>query len=210
MKILILTNGDYGDYSFCKSDMEYDYVICADNGIHHANKLGIKPNLIVGDLDSATSDDIAEFKARGIEIMKYPCEKDATDTEIAIHKAIELGARYIDVYGGLGTRLDHTLGNVHLLYQMLAKGIRGRLINSYNEVVLAEKELVVDGQKGQLVSLIPFLGEVKGITTTGLAYSLTDSEVPIGTSLGVSNYMVGDSATIKIKQGILLVIKARD
>lgn len=210
MRVIILTNGEYGDYSFCKDIGAYEYVICADYGMHHATKLGIEPDIIVGDFDSISKEELLSFTNRGIKIIKFPPEKDMTDTEIAVQKAIELGANKIDIYGGIGSRLDHTLGNVQLLYGLLIKGIEARLLNPNNEVSITNSTICIDGEKGQLISLIPLFDNVEGVTTIGLAYSLDNDVLPIGRALGVSNFMLSSNAEVSVKKGTLLVIKARD
>ena len=224
MKVLILTNGEYGDYSFCKEDlnyynpmkcngiheMTYDFIICADRGMMHALKLGITPNLIVGDFDSGRSEDLAYYKKHHIPIEYFKPEKDETDTEIAILRAIENGASEITIYGGIGSRIDHSLANIHLLYTLLERGIQGRLMNPNNTVYLINKKIILKGQKGDLVSLIPFAGEARGITSQNLGYSLKKSTLKIGVSRGISNYMTAEEATIDVEEGMLIVVKARD
>lgn len=210
MKILILTNGDYGDYAFCKAMESYDYIICADNGMKHARYLGITPTLIVGDFDSSIQEDLQYFEAKGVPIQTFSSMKDETDTEIALDKAIEIGAAIIDIYGGVGTRLDHTLANVHLLYKALKKGVNATLINAYNTVYLIDKTTQIQGQKGDIVSLLPFTHEVLGIDTVNLGYPIKNGSFTAGKPYGVSNFMLGDEASVTIKEGLLLVIKARD
>lgn len=211
MNVLILTNGEYGNYSFCKEDRQkYDYVICADRGMKHAQKLGIVPELIVGDFDSGSEEDLLYFKEQGVEIERFNPVKDETDTELAIKRAIARGATSITVYGGVGTRLDHSLANVHLLYGLLDLGISGRLMNPYNTVYLVSDEIILEGEKGSLVSLIPFAGDVHGITTEHLGYPLSKATLKVGTSLGVSNYLTEKVAKISAQSGILIVICARD
>ena len=210
MRVIILTNGEYGDYSFCKYIGDYDYVICADNGMRHANKIGVTPNLLVGDFDSASKKELNDFENRGIKVMKFPPEKDMTDTEIAVEQAIKMGAMRIDIYGGIGSRLDHTLGYVHLLYALLKRGIKGRLLNPNNEVNITDSSISIDGKAGELISLIPFFGDAEGVSTVGLAYSLDYGVLKMGKALGVSNYMLGENAKVSIQKGVLLVIKAED
>lgn len=210
MKILILTNGEYGDYSFCRDSSEYDKIICADNGMKHARHLGIIPDYIIGDFDSSMPEDLEYFKEKGISIYRVPQIKDETDTELAIDKAIDLGASYIDVFGGIGSRMDHTLGNIHLLYKALKKGVRACLMNPNNTITLIEDEIVLEGEVGQLISLIPFTEEVMGVTTSGLAYQLADSVFEMGKPYGVSNYMTERKAKVEVKVGKLLVIKSND
>lgn len=211
MKVLILTNGAYGDYGFCNNQEEvFDYIICADRGLCHARILGLMPDLIVGDFDSADQSELADFRDKGVEIEVFNPHKDETDTEIAVSRAIERGATEVVIYGGLGSRLDHSLANVHLLYKLLKANIKGRLMDPNNTVYLVEKHIVLQGSKGDLVSLIPFAGKIKGVTTKHLAYPLKDAEINIGTSLGVSNVLQEDTAEVWLDEGILIVIMARD
>lgn len=208
--ILILVNGDYGDYQFCKTIEQYDEIICADNGMRHARALGIKPDLIVGDFDSACHQDLQYFKDLGVKIETFNPHKDATDTQLAIERAISRGAQKITIWGGVGTRLDHSLGNVQLLYKLLLLGIEGELVNPYNSVKLGQGKVTLQGKKGNLVSLLPFAGDVHGITTMHLEYPLDNADITLGNSLGISNVMCEDEAMIIIKEGILLIIKAKD
>lgn len=214
MKILILTNGEYGDYGFCKEDVleqdSYDFVICADGGIVHAQNLGIVPDLIVGDFDSGNHETLSYYKALNIPIETFNPVKDETDTEIAIKKAVEKGATAITIYGGVGSRLDHTLGNVHLVYSLNELGIQGRLMNPHNTVYVVNDSIVLSGQVGDLVSLIPFAGDAKGIKTKHLGYPLEGENLRVGTSRGISNYMTKQQAEISLEEGALIVIQARD
>ncbi len=210
MKTLILTNGAYGDYSFCKYENTYDYIICADGGMKHCRKLSLIPHLIVGDFDSTNPTDLMYFEDLGVPMEQFSSHKDETDTELALGYAIEKGATEVVIWGGIGTRLDHTLGNVHLLYSALKQGVKVTLMNDQNTVCLIEDEIEIKGKEGQLVSLLPFSEKVEGICTQGLAYSLTEGVLPLGSPIGVSNYMINTHATVKIKSGLLLVILARD
>ncbi|MGL6174528.1 MAG: thiamine diphosphokinase [Cellulosilyticaceae bacterium] len=210
MKILVLTNGEYGDYSFCKSLEGYDYVICADNGMKHARYLGVTPDYILGDFDSSSREDLKYFQEQQIEIYKVPTIKDETDTELAIDYAAQLGAKRIDVFGGLGSRIDHSLGNIHLLYKGLKQGIEVHLINPNNDVTLIDKEIELVGEEGQLISLLPLTEKVMGVTTWGLAYALEKGVFELGKPYGVSNYMIDRKAGVRIDSGALLVIKSQD
>lgn len=210
MNILILTNGEYGDYTFCQKQKHYDYILCADNGMKHAKKLGICPDEILGDFDSCNENDLEFFKRQNVKITKAPCEKDETDTELALDTAISLGAMQIDLWGGIGSRMDHSLANIHLMYKALQKGVEVTLYSDRHIIRLLDKELELVGEKGGLVSLIPFTPVVKGVKTTSLAYGLEDGEFHIGKPYGVSNYMLEETAKVKIEEGVLIVIQARD
>lgn len=210
MRSLILTNGDYGDYSFCKNIADYDDIICADNGMKHARYLGIVPHLIVGDFDSGNQEDLEFFKSKEVPVQLLSSIKDETDTEIAVDLAIQRGAKNIDLFGGTGSRLDHTLANVHLLYKVLIKGLKARILSAHNEVYLIRDSIEFTGNKGDIISLLPFSLEVSGVNTFNLGYPVKDGVLPAGKPYGVSNYMTDKTAAVTIENGILIVIKARD
>lgn len=208
MKIAILTNGDYGDYGFCKPIEKYDYIICADNGIKHARALGITPDYILGDFDSASLEDRDYFSQ--VETLKVSAVKDETDTELAVDRAISLGALSIDILGGLGSRIDHTLANIHLLQKGIEKGVSMRVLNHQNTVHLINQSLTLEGKPGDLISLLPLSVEVEGVYTEGLAYALSDACFKIGKPYGISNYMIGSKIKVSVKKGLLLLIQTTD
>lgn len=210
MRVLILTNGAYGEYDFCKGPLTYDYVICADNGIKHARKLGVCPDLILGDFDSCDQEDLAYFEAQNVKVQRVPTMKDETDTELAIDTALIKGATEIDVFGGVGSRMDHSLGNIHLLKKTLDKGVKMWLYSSHNQITLMDHEIVLEGRAGQTISLLPLTMEVTGICTEGLLYEVQDGIFTLGRPIGVSNQMIGKEARIAVESGLLLVMKAYD
>ncbi|OOO00586.1 MAG: thiamine diphosphokinase [Epulopiscium sp. Nele67-Bin004] len=210
MRVAILVNGSYGDYSFCDDIGQADFVICADNGLTHAKKLGVMPNFIIGDFDSIKDNILDKYEQMGIDIKKLNPIKDETDTECAITHAIEIGATHIVVYGGVGTRFDHSLANVHLLSMALDKGVVAELRNEYNTISMINNSITLGGQKDDIVSLLPFSFRVDGVCTKGLFYALEDGVFELGKPYGVSNCMTENVATITIKSGKLIVIKSRD
>lgn len=210
MKILLLANGDYGDYGFCQEWTEYELIIAADNGMKHAKKLGITPHYLIGDFDSCTQEDLAYFQGQNCKIIQKPTTKDETDTELALDLAIQKGASHITIYGGIGSRFDHSFANVQLLYKALQRNISAVLLSPENTIYLMTKGTLRLQNKGGYVSLLPFSQEVKGITTTGLAYTLVNATLTQGDVVGVSNYMVQSCGEISVGEGVLLVIQAQD
>ncbi|WP_058485321.1 thiamine diphosphokinase [Defluviitalea phaphyphila] len=211
MKVLIFAGGDIENYSFYKKYInQSDYIICADRGIEHTKKLGVNPSIIIGDLDSASKNTIEFYKNKNILFKTFSSKKDKTDTELALDYAINKGAKEIFIAGGIGNRLDHTLGNIHLLYYSLQRNVRTKIINEYNEIILIDNEVTIYGQENDIVSLIPFSMEVKGIYTKGLYYALKGENLKSGSSLGISNVMTTSQAHISIKSGLLLVIKSKE
>lgn len=208
MNIAILTNGEYGDYRFCDKIKNYDYIICADNGIKHARALQIIPDYILGDFDSANEEDRLYFDK--VETCKVAAMKDETDTELAVEKALDLGGTQIDILGGLGSRIDHSLANIHLLYRGLKCGVPMRLMNGHNTVYLIDHEITLEGKPKDIVSLLPLTMEVKGVSTEGLVYGLQSDSFHLGKPYGVSNVMTGTRFKVTLDEGLLLVIKAND
>ncbi|MDR1892999.1 MAG: thiamine diphosphokinase [Oscillospiraceae bacterium] len=180
-----------------------DFIIAADGGYLHAQKLGHRVDLLVGDFDSL------ETVPDGVPVLKYPVKKEVTDTEIALFAARERGCDRFLFLGCTGSRLDHTLANIFLLKNCRDHGEDAVIIDSHNEIRLLNRKMQLRKPKGSIVSLIPVTGCV-GVTTTGLAYPLNGETLFWGSARGVSNVMVGDTATVRAESGELLVIAARD
>ena len=162
------------------------------------------------DNDSANKEDAEFFENLGVLKEKFPVRKNETDMEIAINMAIDKNSTEIYIVGGLGRRFDHSLANVHILLRPVRLGIRTCLLDEYNIITLVEDSIDIVGEKGQTVSLIPLTTEVKGINTKNLDYALTNATMEIGHSLGVSNVMTDDVATISVGEGVLILIMSRD
>ena len=210
MKAVIFANADINDYSFCEKYIKDAVIICCDGGMRHAMKLGIVPDYIVGDFDSVEPSVLEHYKKLDIELKQVPCKKDETDMELGISHAVEIGADDITLIGGIGSRMDHTLANVFQLIRIEKLGKKGRLVNENNIITLCTKEEEVHGKKGDIVSFIPITAEVRGVTTYGLEYSLDNATLYMDSPMGVSNVMLGETAGYHIKEGMALIIKARD
>lgn len=211
MKVLIISNGDIKDYNFYEKLLkDADMVICADGGANHAYRMKLKPHLIVGDLDSIKEEVLEFYEKEGVRIEKYPPMKDETDTQLAMLKAIELGATDVTFIGVIGERFDHSYANLSLLLYLLNRNIKGKIVNEMNEIYLINKFIEVEGKKGELLSLLPYSKEVKGIYTKGLFYGLSGQSMDLEMPYGISNVFTEDKATIEIEEGLLLVIKPRE
>ena len=114
--------------------------------------------------------------------------------------------------GALGKRMDHAIANIHILKDALEANIPCQMIDEHNRIYLINKEMTLEKEKvyGKYVSLIPLTSTVEGLSLTGFKYPLKDYTLPIGTSLGISNEIIGDTAHIQMKNGILIVIESRD
>jgi len=211
MKILIISNGSITDYNFYNNIIKrVDFIICADGGAKHLKKIGIIPNIIVGDLDSIDEKDINYYKSKDVEFLKFPVNKDATDTELATEVALSLHPTDIIYIGTLGSRMDHTLANIFLLVKLLNLNIKGKIINENNEIFIIKNEIEISGSRDEFLSIIPITNFVRGITLSGLEYPLNNANIKLGSSIGISNQFKNDIARIKIQEGLLIVIKSKD
>lgn len=183
-----------------------DYIICADGGGRFATQLGLKPNLLVGDFDTLTPQELQSFISAGVEIIRYPSNKDYTDTHLALLKALELGFGKIDIFAALGGRLDHEMANIMLLALPEAKEALIRILDDKQEVSLVRDRIHIQGKIGQTVSLLPLVAEVKGIKIQGLHYQVPQGILQMGVPIGISNYFCAEQAVIEIEEGLLLVV----
>lgn len=188
-------------------------IIAGDRGLEALYQLKIVPNHIVGDFDSV-SPKILEFYKNQSQIIfhTYHPEKDNTDTDIALKLAIGLKSSEITIMGALGRRMDHAIANIHILKDALETNIPCQILDEHNRIYLINKEITLEKNRvyGKYISLIPLTSEVKDLTLTGFKYPLNNYDLPIGTSLGVSNEIVENIAQIKMKKGILIVIESKD
>lgn len=198
MRAVIIGNGDIKNYDYIKNKINNsDFIICADGGYNHAVKLGIEPDVLIGDFDSAIG--FESVKNR----IEYPARKDYTDGELAVMYAADRGYEDIILIAMTGNRLDHTMTDIFLL-DRCKKGI---LIDDNNEIYLLKDRLSVNGRKGQTLSIIPINGDACGVTTSGLEYPLDNEILYFGSSRGISNVMLEDKCEITINSGKALVIK---
>ncbi len=212
---LVITGGQI-DLLFAKKQIEtgnWDFVISADSGLNFCRVAENIPDEIWGDFDSVDPDVLRYFQERCPErIHVFPVEKDETDTELALMRAIKAGADRITILGGTGTRLDHVLGNLHLLKMAMDAGVECVIVDPNNRIRMIQERMVLrkEEQFGTYVSLIPFTPEVKGLTLRGFAYEVEDFTLESGKARGVSNEICEDTAVIEMRQGILLVIESKD
>lgn len=215
MRALIVSGGDI-DYDllkfYCNSEEE-QVIIAVDRGLRYLYDLNILPNHIVGDFDSADFDLIECYRNNtNIQIHKYFSEKDYTDTDIALNLAISLSVHSITILGALGKRMDHALGNIHILAKALSYNIFCEIVDIHNRIYVIDKSIALEKEKvyGKYVSLIPLTSFVYGLTLNGFKYIVNDYKLSIGKSLGISNEIIENFASIELKKGILIVIESKD
>jgi len=186
-----------------------DYLVCADGGLHHLLQSGLQPNLVVGDMDSITPDELDALSANGVRLARYPVDKDETDLELALRLVSGEGCHTIRIVAALGGRLDQTLGNIFLLTRIELVDCDIRLEDGQQEVFLIRSLGMVHGQPGDTISLIPLTTSVTGVVTEGLRYPLLDEILYFDRTRGISNILLGSEAIIQLREGILLCIHSR-
>ena len=202
MIALIVGNGDVSGEIADKLP-KGAYVICADGGYRHMKTLGLRADILIGDMDSVGEETEPD------NVLRYPVRKDFTDGEIAVNYALEKGFSEIVMVGFVGTRMDHTLTNIFLLKKIKEQGKSGCVIDAHNEIYCSA-DITLDGKKGDIVSIIPVGGNADGVTTEGLEYPLCGETLEFGKGRGVSNVMTGERCRITVENGTALIIKSRD
>lgn len=187
------------------------FILVADGGAKLLKKYGLSADLLLGDLDSIGDETLAYVKNHRVKIKKFPEKKDFTDTALCLDYLLEEGYEDIVILGALGTRLDHELANLYDLKKLYKHGVRGKIIDDYNEVTYVE-EGKYDFEKSdkKYFSLIN-AGDKMSFTTMGLYYEVEDLEINADNpSRGVSNEIVAERATITINYGSAFIIQSRD
>jgi len=216
-RIVIFANGNLPDLEAARALLQSgDYLIAADGGANYLLKMGILPEIVIGDLDSVDEDTLFDLTSAEVEIKQYSEDKDETDIELALQYAVELQPTSVLIVGALGGRLDQTLANLSILTDPTLPSIDVRLDDGVEEVFFCRAsaakggQVEVRGRSGDIVSLIPWNGPVEGVATEGLRWPLYGETLFPSKSRGVSNEMLNESASVKITKGLLLIVHRRE
>ena len=206
-RAIVFVNGNLSDLSQAKKIIsKEDYLIAADGGVKHILKLGLIPQIAIGDLDSTPKN----MKSATTKIIKYPREKDKTDFELVIDYCLEKKFKEIIIFGIFGDRIDHFIANILLLIKIQTENqsVKIKIIEGNKEMHILNKKIVIYGQIGDELSIIP-INKLEGVTTEGLLYRLIDHTLPFGTTRGISNVLNETSSRIEINKGVALIIHLR-
>jgi len=210
-RAVIFVNGQVNDLEFVRSlILPGDLLLAADGGTRHALELNLMPSKIIGDLDSLPEPDLKLAKASGCEVFQHPRDKDESDFELALRLAIDSGFRELLVIGALGGRLDQTLANLALLTNPALAELEIKMDDGVEEAWFVRNRCDLCGKIGDTVSLIPWRGNVSGITTSGLRWPLKNETLFADRTRGISNELSTDKGNIQIKNGLLLVVHRRN
>ena len=217
IKTIILTGGNL-DKKFALSFLQtyqYENLIVVDGGLSYLEEMKMEPTHIIGDFDTVPSEILSKYENMNhIKVFKLNPQKDETDTQEAMKLAVELKSNEIVLLGGFGSRLDHTLANIHLLSMPLRSGIDCYMIDPNNRIRLIDRPTKIEkrNQYGSYISLLPYTEKVDGLTLEGFKFPLKDYPYCLENSfgLGISNELDNEIGEISFRNGMLIMIEAQD
>lgn len=204
--ILIVTSYIEGNIEQIQNlidSLDWDFLICADGGYKFAEQLNIPIDLVVGDFDSCNG-----IIPQHLKTIVVPVEKDDTDLQLALKLAVEKEPKKITILGGIGGRVDHTIGNIQNIvhYSSFVPDIT--LIDPFQSITVQRPGTrIYKGAKNTKFSAFAFTEEVTGVTYKGAYYPLENHTLNQNFPLGISNEFLTDEIEVTTKSGILIVIR---
>ncbi len=182
-----------------------DCLIAADGGLSYLERLGLQPDIVVGDFDSLS------YIPHHPRTLKLPVEKDDTDMEAAIEKGIALGYEQFYLYGGCGGRIDHTLANIQLLVWLAKTGRQGSLFDRRQKIQVfsGPRKVTFSPEEKGIISVFACSDVCTGVFEKGLQYRLDNYTMTNDKPLGVSNAFTGRPAEVSVETGVLMIITER-
>jgi thiamine pyrophosphokinase len=208
-RFLIFASGDLSIKNLLQIKSS-DFIIGVDRASYWLIQNHITPDIAIGDFDSVTPKELKIIRSRAKEIISFPCDKNFTDLELAVNKAIALKPKSVKIYGSLGTRLDHSLVSLQFLEKLLQNKISASIINDTNKCFLCNSVAKIKKNKNYpYLSILP-ISKNTTLSISGCKYPLKKTKIARGLSLCVSNQIMAKSADITIHHGLALVIQSRD
>jgi thiamine pyrophosphokinase len=208
-RIVIFANGNLIEPENLRPRLRStDRIFCANGGTVHALALGLRPEAIIGDLDSLSPELVSKLAAEGVAIHRHPVRKDQTDLELAFEVAIAENPDEILLVTALGGRLDQTLANIFLLTRPAYSSVRLTLVDGFQSawVLHSHQTLALAGQPGDTLSLVPLTPIVQQVNLTGVEWPLVEAQLTFGSTWSISNALTTSQATIQIGEGMVLVV----
>lgn len=187
-----------------------DTVIGVDRGALWLIRQGVVPDIAIGDFDSVSTKEKKRIHDAVSTYIEYLPEKDATDLELAIDEAIKIRPKEVHIYGALGKRFDHALAAAYLLRNLVSHNIKGEIVDNFSKIhIVRRRQKFSRDVSYRYTSIVPF-GTTATVTLEGFAYSITRRKLMIASTLGISNEIIADTASVHVHQGIVLVIQSTD
>lgn len=205
-RAFVYTGGEIFSQYITERPEGEDIVIAADSGYESAKQMGVKVDLLIGDFDSLKGGLPKDVP----EILQVPEKKDLTDTQLAVEKAVEMGACEIFIIGSTSGRLDHTLSTLAILENLWERHKRGYIISGQNRITyIKNTNHIVLRSDYKYFSLIT-TDIAKGVSIEGAVYPLKNKTLNRKLQYAVSNQIEGNAALVTVKKGGLFIIESRD
>lgn len=214
MKKAVIVGAGSVDLSTVDID-QYTFIAGCDGGTRHLSEASICPHIFLGDFDSLENAVSMEMFMLGVPKRTFNEDKDFTDMKGAMDFITQFDYGQIDIYGATGTRLDHSVGNMMLLFELFEKGVKGRIIDSNNIITAIEgpaETVLEDIPEGWYVSFVP-VGKCEGVTVKGLKYKAEGLDLDISNvtqAISNENSEDDEQPSVSIKSGKLLIFYSRD
>lgn len=194
-----------GEYDGAPLPEVYDLLFAADGGLDTLRRLGLRPDLVIGDLDSAET-----LPTEDIPLIRLPTHKDITDTDAAVREALARGCARFFFFGVLGGRPDHSFANFTLLARLARQGCSAVLYGAGYEISAVHNgTLTFDAACRGYLSVFSFSEKSEGVSLRGLAYEMENGTLESTFGMGVSNEFTGVPASVSVQNGTLLVMRER-
>lgn len=208
-RIIIFGNGRLYQYFFGELQ-KGDYIIGVDKAAYWLLTHGVRPDVAIGDFDSTTPREMQRIIKSIRTIKRYQPEKNWTDMELAIKHAISVKPSEVIIFGGTGTRQDHTLSALYIMNQLLASCIPHAFVDAKNRIrLIGRGETIVEKASYRYISLLPCTKSIT-VSLTGFRYDLSITTLAQGTSIGVSNELRAHRGVIRLFSGRAWVIESND
>lgn len=183
-----------------------DKVIAADGGLDHLRKIGMEPDIVLGDFDSLSSERIACLQSGKWQLVNFPPEKDYTDMMLAAETGYEQGFREFKIFGGTGGRMDHTLANIQVLANLTRRGCRVWLIgHDFRITAVHNGHIQFPESCRGYFSVYAFSDVALGVNEKGFKYGLDNFTLKNDDPRGISNEFCGLPGEISVAEGTLLI-----
>ncbi|MVX64532.1 thiamine diphosphokinase [Clostridium chromiireducens] len=211
MNVVIVSGGNPPSEKLLREYLkDIDLIIAADKGSECLYNYKIVPDLLLGDFDSAKKEILDNIRLQVKEVLEFPPEKDYTDTEIAVIEAVRRGATKIYLFGALGSRMDHALGNIGLLLNAKKKGVTIEIIDDNNRIYLGENNMRLLGKCGENISFHALSDKVVNLNISGAKYSLNGYTMSLLDPRAICNEFVDAPIDVSYEEGELLILHSID
>ena len=207
---LIVANGRENSKEFITSlTKKADFIIGVDGGIGVLLKYQIKADVAIGDFDSLNLKLLRELEKKKIPIMRFPKDKDSSDTELAIRFAIRKGFQNFILTGMLGKRTDHLLFNISALLFLNKQNKHCVIKEEDEEIYITSSIAQINTKRGEIISIYPLTMQSTMLETKGLKYKLKNHSIKKYRTLTLSNVATSEKVIIKVKSGTVLIIREK-